>query len=229
MPPPIVRQPCSSSRSWASRVVIAPRMTSEWPLPDFVSEHSEAIAPRSSGCLQQPGRDGVVHDHGRPLPPPRLRPAGQMSHTRSSGLVGVSAHSREGAAPRAHAPPGPDPAGRPGRAGHRAAAAARRGSGRCSSRRRAAGSGRGPSRAPASAPSTPPGPRRRQEPAPAPRRRARPRVPPSPDSAPPVAPGPDPGRPRRRRHWPGPAAASPAHRDVRCVPACTRIDSAAAR
>ena len=92
IPPPSVRQLRSSAASAGSRVMTAPSIRSEWPDADLVSEHSEATAPRSSGRCSRPVATVLSTIIGAPAAA-ASRPSAARSATRSSGFVGVSAHS----------------------------------------------------------------------------------------------------------------------------------------
>ena len=81
----------------ASRLTTAPAITSECPDIALVSEYSEAVAPQSSGRCSSPVTAVLSTIMGAPAAAAAwASPA--RSATRSSGLVGVSAHSTEGAA-----------------------------------------------------------------------------------------------------------------------------------
>ncbi len=97
MPPPLDRQALTSASSPASRLTTAPRITSECPEIALVSEYSEAVAPASSGRWSRPVATVLSTIMGAPARAARA-PRRLRSATRSSGFVGVSAHSTEGAA-----------------------------------------------------------------------------------------------------------------------------------
>jgi len=96
MPPPAVRQSRSSALSAASRVTTAPPSTSEWPEIVLVSEYIDATAPNSSGRCSSPVATVLSTTNGASHAA-AISPRAARSDTRSSGLVGVSAHSTDGA------------------------------------------------------------------------------------------------------------------------------------
>jgi hypothetical protein len=95
IPPPAVRQSRRARASSWSRVTTAPPRTSEWPETDLVSEYIDASAPNSSGFCSS-GVATVLSTTNGAAFAAASSPSAARSQTRSSGLVGVSAHSTAG-------------------------------------------------------------------------------------------------------------------------------------
>jgi len=92
IPPPAVRHSRTSRASAGSLVTTAPPSTSECPEIDLVSEYTQATAPNSSGFCSRPVATVLSTTNGAPAVA-ASEPRAARSATRSSGFVGVSAHS----------------------------------------------------------------------------------------------------------------------------------------
>jgi len=93
--PASVRQDSTDSARAASLVTTAPPSTSECPETALVSEYTDAVAPKSSGFCSSPVATVLSTTSGAPADRASSASAAR-SATRSSGLVGVSAHSTDG-------------------------------------------------------------------------------------------------------------------------------------
>ena len=105
IPPPAVRQSRTEASSAASRDTTAPPSTSECPDSDLVSEYTDASAPKSSGRCSSPVATVLSTTNGAPAAA-AADPSAARSATRSSGFVGVSAHSTDGRAASARSTAG---------------------------------------------------------------------------------------------------------------------------
>ncbi len=82
-----------SARS-SSEVATKPPTTSLWPPRYLVVEWTTTSAPRASGLLQVGRGEGVVDHHQGAPARGRARPPRRCRRCASSGLVGVSTHTR---------------------------------------------------------------------------------------------------------------------------------------